>query len=163
MTLPLNATWLPNLLILLLVIALPASARECSPDTVDIITAARPISFNVEVARTPEQQAQGLMFRPSMDKNAGMLFPMIPVRKASFWMRNTMISLDLIFIDAAGVIESIAPDAVPFSERVMRSQHPVRAVLEINGGLSAQLGIMPGMQVVHPIFDEAEPEFRCSS
>ncbi len=148
--------------ILVLIFALPASARDCSPQQVEIITPAKPIVFAVEVARTPEEQAQGLMFRPSMASDAGMLVPMTPVRKASFWMRNTMISLDLIFVDAAGVIESIAPDAVPYSERVMRSDGPVRAVLEINGGMSAQLGIGPGMQVVHPIFDGAAPEFLCS-
>ncbi|MBY8975000.1 DUF192 domain-containing protein [Rhodobacteraceae bacterium NNCM2] len=139
-----------------------ALARDCNPEIVTILIGDEARDFDVEIARTPEEQSRGLMFRPSMAENAGMLFVMEPERPASFWMRNTMISLDLLFVDGAGVVESIAADAVPFSERTMESQGPVRAVLEINGGLSARLGIAPGTQLIHPAFNQAAEAYRCS-
>ncbi|MEM7669888.1 MAG: DUF192 domain-containing protein [Pseudomonadota bacterium] len=117
--------------------------------------------FSVELAVTPEEQARGLMFRPSIPQDAGMIFVMEPDRQANFWMRNTMISLDLVFIDRSGVVESISERAVPFSERQLSSKGPVRAVLEINGGLSEELGIVPGIQAIHEIFTTAPNEHRC--
>jgi uncharacterized membrane protein (UPF0127 family) len=97
--------------------------------------------FNVEVARTPEEQERGLMFRPHIDSNGGMIFPMDPPRMASFWMKNTVSSLDLLFIRADGTIARIAADAVPYSMSPIDSGEPVAAVLEIAGGRAAELGI----------------------
>jgi uncharacterized membrane protein (UPF0127 family) len=97
--------------------------------------------FNVEVARTPEEQERGLMFRPHIDPNGGMIFPMDPPRMASFWMKNTVSSLDLLFVRADGTIARIAADAVPYSMSPIESGEPVAAVLEIAGGRAAQLGI----------------------
>lgn len=103
--------------------------------------------FRVEVARTGEQQARGLMFRTSMAPDEGMVFPMSPPRPASFWMRNTVIPLDLIFVGSDGRILNIAANAVPYDETPLRSAGPVKAVLEINGGRAAELGIAPGDRV----------------
>lgn len=97
--------------------------------------------FTVEVARTVEQQAQGLMFRESLAPNEGMIFPFSPPRPASFWMRNTLIPLDMIFIRADGTIARIAANTVPLSEDSVAVGEPVAAVLEIAGGRAAELGI----------------------
>ncbi|MEM9046513.1 MAG: DUF192 domain-containing protein [Pseudomonadota bacterium] len=141
--------------------ASPAKAIECAREEIVVLTEP-PVTFEIELAETPDQQARGLMFRPQLARESGMLFVMDPPRFARFWMRNTMISLDLIFIDRAGVVESIAADAVPYSEQSLASQNEVRAVFEINGGLAAELGIQPGTQVIHPIFDEASEPHRCT-
>jgi len=103
--------------------------------------------FIVEVARTGEEQAQGLMFRTQLAPDRGMIFPMDPPRPASFWMRNTLIPLDMIFVRADGTIANIEANTVPYSEEPMRSAGPVAAVLEIPGGRSAELGIKPGDRV----------------
>ena len=140
--------------------ATPAAALDCAYDRIEARTTP-PVSFQIEVAETPDQQARGLMFRPQLPRESGMLFIMDPPRQARFWMRNTMISLDLVFIDRDGRVESISPDAVPYSEKTLPSRDEVRAVLEINGGLAAELGIAEGTQMIHPAFDEAPAEHRC--
>ena len=103
--------------------------------------------FKVEVARTAQQQARGLMFRTAMGADEGMLFPMDPPRGASFWMRNTVISLDLIFVGVDGRISNIAANAVPYDESPLRSAGLVTAVLELNGGRAAELGLKAGDKV----------------
>jgi uncharacterized membrane protein (UPF0127 family) len=105
------------------------------------------LSFRVEVAGTQEEQAKGLMFRTTMGENEGMIFPMKPPRQASFWMRNTVMSLDLIFIGVDGRISNIAADAVPYDETPLLSVGMVKAVLELNGGRAAELGIVAGDRV----------------
>ena len=104
-------------------------------------------AFRVEVARTSAEQAKGLMFRTAMGANEGMIFPMDPARQASFWMKNTVISLDLVFIGPDRRIESIAANAVPYSLSPIPSKGNVSAVLELNGGRAAQLGLAPGDRV----------------
>lgn len=106
--------------------------------------------FMVEMARTPKEQEIGMMFRKSVEPDAGMLFLFAEPRPASFWMYNTYIPLDLIFIDKAGRIESIAPNATPHSLRPRQSRGIVVAVLEIAGGRSAELGIAEGDEILHP-------------
>ena len=101
-------------------------------------------SFIVEVARTSAQQARGLMFRTSLSDGRGMLFPFTENRMASFWMKNTVIPLDIIFIRADGRIENIAANTVPYSTDPVESTAPVSAVLELRGGLAAELGIGKG-------------------
>jgi uncharacterized membrane protein (UPF0127 family) len=105
-------------------------------------------SFTVEVAATEAQQARGLMFRSSLAPDAGMIFPMRPPRMASFWMKNTFISLDIIFVRANGSIARIAANTQPFSLDPIESGEPVAAVLEIAGGRAAALGIREGDRVV---------------
>lgn len=108
--------------------------------------------FDVELAETPAQQAQGLMFRENLASDAGMLFLFREDRRASFWMKNTLIPLDMLFIHRDGRIESIQRNTEPLSTRSVSSEGPVAAVLEINGGLSSRLGIRPGDRVRHPAF-----------
>lgn len=97
--------------------------------------------FRVEVARTVEEQARGLMFRESLPDDGGMLFPMKPPRFASFWMKNTVIPLDMIFIRDDGTIARIVAETVPYSLEPVSSGEPVAAVLELAGGKAAALGI----------------------
>jgi uncharacterized membrane protein (UPF0127 family) len=103
--------------------------------------------FTVEVARTPEEQAQGLMYRNALDPDRGMIFPMEPPRQASFWMKNTLIPLDMIFIRADGTIANIAANTVPLSLQPVYSDGEIAAVLEIAGGRSAEVGIAAGDKV----------------
>ena len=107
--------------------------------------------FTVELALTRAQQAQGLMFRESLAPDGGMLFVFDEVRPAAFWMKNTLIPLDMLFIGADGRIVNIAEQTTPLSTESRPSAGPVRAVLEINGGLSRMLGIAPGDRVVHEL------------
>jgi uncharacterized membrane protein (UPF0127 family) len=105
--------------------------------------------FKVEVARSPEDQEKGLMFRTDIPKDGGMIFTPYPAdggppRAASFWMKNTPTPLDIIFIRPDGTIATIAENTVPFSEAPVPSGEPVAAVLEILGGRSAELGIAEG-------------------
>jgi uncharacterized membrane protein (UPF0127 family) len=103
--------------------------------------------FKVEVARSPAEQSQGLMFRAEMAPDEGMIFPTATPQFRSFWMRNTVMSLDLLFIGADGLVSNIAANAVPYSEASIPSDGPVVAVLELRGGRAAELGIVPGARV----------------
>jgi uncharacterized membrane protein (UPF0127 family) len=104
--------------------------------------------FTVEVAATPEQQERGLMFRPRVGPNEGMIFPMSPTRVATFWMRNTMVPLDMVFIRANGTIARIAANTVPYSLDTVSSYEPVASVLELAGGRTVELGIKANDRVV---------------
>ncbi len=106
--------------------------------------------FTVEIARSPQEQATGLMQRESLTPDRGMLFPYDPPQPASFWMKNTLIPLDIIFIRADGRIARIAANTVPLSLEPVPSLEPVAAVLEIAGGRAAELGIAPGDRVSWP-------------
>ena len=103
--------------------------------------------FRVEVARTSAEQAQGLMFRTELGPDEGMIFPSATPQFRSFWMRNTVIPLDLLFIGADGFVSNIAANAVPYSEDSIPSDGPVVAVLELAGGRAAELGITAGARV----------------
>jgi len=103
--------------------------------------------FEVEVVTTPETRAQGLMFRKAMPPNAGMLFIYPGEQPVSFWMKNTLIPLDMLFVKADGSIAHIAHNAVPMDETPIDSGAAVKAVLEINGGTANALGIREGDKV----------------
>jgi hypothetical protein len=115
------------------------------------------VTFKAEVAANSASQERGLMYRKQMPANAGMLFDFHKPQLENFWMKDTVLPLDLIFIRQNGTISSIAPDAVPFSEVTIPSAEPVRAVLEINAGRAAQLGIEPDQHVHNVIFGNALP------
>lgn len=104
-------------------------------------------AFRVEVAASEAEQEKGLMFRTAMGKDEGMIFPMDPPRTAAFWMRNTVLSLDIIYIGADHRILNIAARAVPYDETPLYSQGRAAAVLELNGGRAAELGIGKGDRV----------------
>lgn len=101
-------------------------------------------AYTAEIAATSREQAMGMMFRKSLADNAAMIFPFPEPRPAGFWMKNTVIPLDIIFIRADGSIESIAENAVPYSEESVYSGEAVAAVLELRGGLTRELGIKAG-------------------
>lgn len=112
-------------------------------------------AFTVEIADTPDAIREGLMNRPSLAPDAGMLFDFGEVRPASMWMKNTLISLDMLYMDERGQVIAIARNTVPGSLRSLGPGVPVRAVLEIPGGRAKELGITPGDTVQHPIFGNA--------
>lgn len=107
-------------------------------------------AFSVEVVDTPETRARGLMFRQELADDAGMLFDFEEEREVSFWMMNTFIPLDMIFIGADGVVKTIHVNARPQDPTSIPSQVPVQFVLEIPGGRSDEIGLEPGDTVEHP-------------
>ena len=123
----------------------PVSGLKVIPLT--ITTLSKTHAFRVELAVTPQEQAKGLMFRTEMAQDEGMLFPYDQPRVLSFWMRNTVIPLDLVFIDAQHRIINIAENATPYSEASIVSAEPGVAVLELNGGRTHALGIVAGNTV----------------
>ena len=123
---------------------------EESPLTVD--AANGQFEFLVEMAVSPAQRSQGLMFRESLAEDRGMLFDFGKPQRATMWMRNTYVPLDMLFIDMHGQITQIAANTEPLSDAMIASREPVRAVLELRGGVSAKLGIKPGDRVIHPLF-----------
>ena len=123
----------------------PISGLEVIPLT--ITQNGKSHAFRVEVAQTMEQQQKGLMFRTSMGPDEGMLFPYDPPRVLSFWMKNTVLSLDLVFIGPDHKVINIAANAVPYSEDSILSDAPAIATLELNAGRAAALNIVPGAQV----------------
>ena len=148
----------------LLLAGCSSGAGEASPAAVQAAAAIHPVSglavvpltvtsgktrhiFRVEMAATAAQQARGLMFRTALGADEGMIFPMNPPRTASFWMRNTVIPLDLIFVGPDGRITNIAANAVPYAEAPLSSTGLVKGVLELSGGRAAELGIVAGDRV----------------
>lgn len=129
--------------------------QKFSSSELTILSASGPHRFKVELAETPAQMTQGLMFRTSLPPDAGMLFDYKEPTAATMWMRNTLIPLDMLFVDAQGRIVNIHQRAVPESLDLIAAAAPVRAVIELNGGTASRLGIRPGDQVVHPIFGNA--------
>lgn len=123
----------------------PVSGLEVIPLTV--ISGGKRLTFKVELAKGPIEQGKGLMFRTAMGADEGMVFPLNPPRPAGFYMRNTVIPLDIIFVGPDGRILNIAANTVPYDETSLKSAGPVKAVLELNGGRAAQLGIVPGDRV----------------
>lgn len=110
--------------------------------------------FSVEVADDPAERSQGLMDRERMARSAGMLFVYDSPQRVAFWMRNTLIPLDMIFIDATGTVARIHENAVPLDETAIPGGDAIQYVLEINAGLSSRLGIDAGTVLRHPAFGE---------
>lgn len=118
----------------------------------EIVSGGRVHSFAVEMAQTDAERSQGLMYRRSLPHGRGMLFDFKREEPVAFWMRNTYVSLDMIFIRSDGTILNIAENTTPESEALVPSAGPVRAVLEVVAGTSKRLGIKAGDKVAHPIF-----------
>jgi uncharacterized protein len=139
----------------LLVTALPAWALEnFSTSEATIETASGPQKFTIELALSDAQMEQGLMFRRSLAPNAGMLFDFKRPTNVTMWMKNTVIPLDMLFLDEHGRIIDIHERAVPFSTDIIASKAPSRYVIELNGGTAARLGIKSGDQVTSPYFSK---------
>lgn len=145
---------------LLVALSAPAGAQQVlqkfATDRLSIETAdGRSLDFQVELALTAEQRAQGLMFRRDLPDMGGMLFVYDKDWDISMWMKNTVIPLDMLFIKRDGRIIAIAERAVPFSLETISSGQLASGVLEINGGAAARLGIHPGDRVRHLAFTGA--------
>jgi uncharacterized membrane protein (UPF0127 family) len=139
--------------LLCLVAVLCFGAAAASAESLVIHAGGSAYKFEVEIVTTPETRAQGLMFRKSMAANAGMLFIYPASQPVSFWMKNTLIPLDMLFLKADGQIAHIAHNAVPLDETPIDSGAAVNAVLEVNGGTAAALGLKEGDRVeyrTHP-------------
>ena len=126
--------------------------RAADPHTLEIASKTGVHIFAVEIADTDAQREKGLMFRKNLPDGQGMLFDFKREQDVSFWMQNTYIPLDMIFIRGDGSILRIVENAEPLSTRLIPSGGPVLAVLEVIGGTAHKLGIAPGDRVAHPIF-----------
>jgi uncharacterized membrane protein (UPF0127 family) len=141
------------LVIALLLAAVPALALETfGMSELTVQTAAGPQKFSIELALNDAQMEQGLMFRRSMAPDAGMLFDFKQPTNVTMWMKNTVIPLDMLFLDTSGKIIDIHERAVPYSTDIIASAVPSRYVIELNGGTVARLGIKLGDQVASPYF-----------
>lgn len=122
-------------------------------EALEVVTQKGMTRFFVEMAETPAQRERGLMFRKELAPDRGMLFNFYQTQpELAFWMRNTLISLDIIYIQADGTVLSIARNATPLSESPIPSGGPAMGVLEIAGGRAAEIGLLPGDKIKHRIF-----------
>jgi hypothetical protein len=135
----------------------PANAQRFSHDTLELVTAAGVRKIDIELAVTPSEQAQGLMFRTGLADTHGMLFLHPAPGEIRMWMHNTYIPLDMIFIRADGTVHRIAARTEPMSDAVIASHGEVTAVLELNGGAAERLGLKVGDTVRHAHFKAAKP------
>lgn len=140
----------------LILLLTPVSAFAQTGESLRIRTDEGSVTFSVEVANTPQRRTTGLMNRQDLPADSGMLFDFTRSAPVSMWMKDTLIPLDMLFIRSDGVISNIAERTVPGSLTPIDSTGPVLAVLELNGGTSARLGIKPGDLIIHPIF-KAKP------
>ncbi|WP_370630872.1 DUF192 domain-containing protein [Maritimibacter sp. DP1N21-5] len=127
---------------------------QCAPSQVDIRGDFGSARFSVEIADDDAERAQGLMFRESLPSGQGMLFVYPAPGPASFWMKNTLIPLDMIFVGPDGVIDSVHANAVPGDLSPIRGGDEILAVLEIKGGLAGAIGIKAGDEMRHPAFGD---------
>jgi len=144
--------------------ALPAQGfAQCADDRILVQSGQNAASFAIEVADTEAERNKGLMFRETMPKFSGMLFIYEFPQSASFWMRNTLIPLDILFADETGVITKIHANAVPLDETPLFGGDEVFAVLEVNGGLAQTLGIKEGGVLQHPAFNPEIAALPCEN
>ncbi|WP_371931447.1 DUF192 domain-containing protein [Roseovarius sp. MMSF_3359] len=147
---------------LLLMAGSVAVAGECRDDKVTLRGDWGQASFTVELADDEAERNQGLMFRESMPKSAGMLFIYPgPSDRIGFWMKNTLIPLDMVFLDETGTVRRIHVNAIPHDERPIMGGPGIMAVLEINGGLAEVMGITEGSQMRHPAFGKDVAAWPC--
>jgi uncharacterized protein len=147
------ASLVAGLLLLLAACAVAQTGPQTLTTTpLEIESGGQKHRFTVELARKPEERAVGLMFRTEMAADRGMLFDYDREQPVSMWMKNTFISLDMLFIRADGRIANIAEWTTPRSLDEVASKGPVKAVLELNGGTAARLGLKAGDRVRHALF-----------
>lgn len=138
-----------------------AAAGVCRADTVELRGDWGSARFGVEIADDPGERALGLMNREEMPRSHGMLFVYEAPQTLAFWMRNTLIPLDMIFADSTGTVTRVHAEAVPLDETQIPGGDDVQFVLEINGGLAARLGIVPGSQLRHPAITDTLAVWPC--
>ncbi|OKO88063.1 hypothetical protein AC629_10985 [Bradyrhizobium sp. NAS80.1] len=144
--------WLAAILVIVgfAIACAPAGAASFQP--LEIATKNGVQVFSVEMATTEQEKQTGLMYRKELADGKGMLFDFNPEQEVSMWMKNTYVPLDMIFIRADGRILRIAENTEPLSTKIISSQGPARAVLEVVAGTAQKYGIRPGDRVAHPLF-----------
>ena len=135
----------------------------CQTFSIELRTVTQTVRFRVELATSPETRASGLMNRPALAKGAGMLFAYDVPQRAQFWMRNTLIPLDLIFANAQGLVTQVHPHAKPLDETIINGGQNVKYVLEINAGLAKLLQITPGTVMRHPLIENSSAIWPCNA
>ncbi len=134
---------------------------KCSDDVVDLRWEGGSARFNVDIADDDAERGQGLMFVERMGRYNGMLFVYDAPSTVAFWMKNTLIPLDMVFLDKHGVVQHVHENAVPGSLETIPGGDNILAVLEVNGGLSSKLGLAVGAEMRHPAFGATEPVWAC--
>ncbi|WP_372992451.1 DUF192 domain-containing protein [Sulfitobacter sp.] len=142
-------------------LASAAAAADCSENAVTLRGDWGQARFSVEIADDAAERGRGLMFRESMPASTGMLFIYDKPQRASFWMRNTLIPLDMLFIDSHGVVKHIHHNAIPHDETPISGGDNLLSVLEINGGLAKRMGITVGSELRHRAFADLNPAWPC--
>ena len=145
----------------LLCLGAPGIAVACDFDQITVRDGDAAARFRIEVADDPAERGQGLMFRESLPSSAGMLFIFEDPQPVGFWMENTLIPLDMLFISANGTVTRLHENAIPGDRTTIFGGNEVKYVLEINGGLSALLGIGEGAEVQHPTISQESAVFPC--
>ena len=153
--------FLALLMILTLTLGGAVTAAECRPDRVDLRNDQAQIKFNIELAQTPQERSRGLMFRDNLPRQSGMLFVFDPPQPVAFWMKNTLIPLDMIFVDREGTVTRVHQGAIPGDLTPIEGGDSVYAVLEVNAGLAARYSIRPGTQMRHEIFSQGPAIWPC--
>ena len=144
--------WLVAVLVIAGFAAAGAPARAAEFQPLEIVTRNGVQVFSVEMATTDQEKQTGLMYRKELADGKGMLFDFNPEQEVSMWMKNTYVSLDMIFIRSDGRILRIAENTEPLSTKIISSKGPARAVLEVVAGTAQKYGIRPGDRVGHPLF-----------
>ncbi|MDJ0627194.1 MAG: DUF192 domain-containing protein [Rhodobacter sp.] len=144
-----------------LVAAAGAALADCAETRADLRGDWGTARFTIEVADEPEEVQRGLMFRESMPANAGMLFIYDRPQLVGFWMKNTLIPLDMVFVGSDGVVRKVHANAIPGDETTIIGGRDIQFVLEINGGMASMLGIGPGTELRHPRIDQAQAAWAC--
>ena len=150
-----------GLISVLLALSPMGAWAACAPDVVELRGPSGQQRFTVEVADDGAERAQGLMFRESMPSSAGMLFVYEEPQAVSFWMKNTLIPLDMIFADETGRVTRVHSNAIPGDTTPIQGGEGVRFVLEINGGLAARMGIAEGSELRHPAIAQGSAAWPC--
>ena len=145
--------WIPFAVVMAICAVSAFGARAASIQPLEIVTKSGVQMFSVEMATTEEEKTTGLMYRKELPDGKGMLFDFSPEQEVSMWMKNTFISLDMIFIRADGRILRIAENTEPQSTKIIPSRGLAKGVLEVIAGTAKKYGIAPGDQVAHPLFN----------
>ncbi|WP_051927628.1 DUF192 domain-containing protein [Ruegeria halocynthiae] len=133
----------------------------CREDRISLKNEKTQVGFDIEVAVTPQERARGLMFRESLPQRSGMLFVFDPPQPVAFWMKNTLIPLDIIFLNRLGAVVHVHDNAIPGDLTPIEGGDSVYAVLEINAGLAARYLITPGTEVQHKVFSQGPAIWPC--
>ncbi|WP_417728135.1 DUF192 domain-containing protein [Roseovarius sp.] len=139
-----------------------AVAESCREDVAMLRSDAGTARFRIEVADDKQERAQGLMNRETLSKSAGMLFVYPKPQSVGFWMKNTLIPLDMIFMDETGTVKKVHHEAQPLDESPIFGGDGILAVLEINGGLARKIGITEGWAMRHNAIDQSKAAWPCS-